>query len=121
MSEVINVGDRFRTTMEIAASCSYDLWTKSSFVLFHATVPAGEELLCQSSTGPHVVSIRCQPVRYRALRSRHVPPRFRLQFWRFRGYALCVSVSDLLNICTAVRANEDSDVFNPVTSIAPVK
>jgi hypothetical protein len=99
----IHEGDRFQTSVEIPVACSYDWRSRSSFVLFATSIPAGEQVICLTGSGPHAASIKCRLIRYRTLLPRFVPLRFRLQFWRFRGYAFWIPVKKLLNECVRLK------------------
>ena len=98
---MIEVGDLFKTACELSVPCKYD-WRGSSFILFAASIPAGEILVCQTAQENNSSAVLCRPVRYRELLSKYVPWKFRLQFWRFHGYMFVIPVTQLKRECEFV-------------------
>lgn len=90
----IATGQRYRARVDVPVTCLTS-WAAPSTGGYERMLPKGETVTIANDPPETATAVYAVAEDYRKLHSRMVPWRDRIQFWFYRGYYLCIRVSQL--------------------------
>jgi hypothetical protein len=98
---VIAKGQRFKTTSDIPVTAMTS-WAAPFTGGYNVVLRTGEIFTIANDPPETATAVYCDPDDYQRLHREFIPFRDRIQFWLYRGFYLCIQLSDIREKCDLI-------------------
>lgn len=100
---MISKGQRYRVTRDVPVT-ALTSWAAPFTGGYDRVLRAGEVLTILNDPPEGATAVYCEPDDYQRLHREFIPFSDRMRFWSYRGFYLCIRLTDLAEKCERIAA-----------------